>query len=84
MGLDGIFKRLLDVTLTTSAAFNLNQGLGPVATDGNKCYQPYCCTSALVACVSKKIDGSYRKLLSDFSVDHASLCDLCGKTSELS
>ena len=84
MGIEGIFERLLDVNLTTYAAFKLNQGLGPCATDENRCYQLYCCTSALVALVLQRIDGSYWKLLSDFSVDHASLCDLYFKTSDMS
>lgn len=51
MGIEGIFERLLDVNLTTYAAFKLNQGLGPCVTDENKCYQLYCCTGSLVACV---------------------------------
>lgn len=72
------------VNLTTYAAFKLNQGLGPHSTDENKCHQLYCCMGALVACILKRIDGPYWKLLSVFSVDHASLCDLYFKTSEVS
>lgn len=68
MGIEGIFERLLDVNLSTYAAFKLNQGLGLSVTDENKCYQLYCCTGALVVCVMKRINGSYWKLLSDFSV----------------
>lgn len=74
--IEGIFERLLDVTLPTCAAFRLKQE--------NKCYQRHCCAGGFVSFVLGRLDGSYWKALSDVSVDPASLCDLYFKTSAIS